>query len=370
MRALKLLSISYLNSSIESGAICSVAVKQLGRIFSIGCGFGESSESGLEMGFDERQNAEALTNLLKTEHYRTILHAGDMEHIMPDFIWHLEDLRLGQLYPNYYVARLASKFAKVTLSGLGGDEIFGGYPWRYFRGDNASTPEDFYHQYYQSWQHLVPDAEKQNLFTPAVFHAVKDLTGFDVFRGVLVNTRRPLATPDDRINLSLYFEMKTFLSSLLLVEDKISMAHTLETRMPFLDNDLVDFAVRLPVRYKVANRNTTSAIDQNEPAKRIRYQMQHGDDKPVLRKALGKIIPNETMQQIKSKLNPPKANWNEGESVHYVNRVLRDRRARILDYIEPHYIYERLDEHTSGHRNNRLLIWSLLSFEWWLRKFM
>ena len=62
------------------------------------------------------------------------------------------------------------------------------------------------------------------------------------------------------VNASLYFELKTFLHGLLVVEDKLSMAHSLETRVPFLDNDLVDFALRLPVRYKLRNLDRMTAV--------------------------------------------------------------------------------------------------------------
>src|SRR5260370_18381234 len=86
--------------------------------------------------------AEALANLLKTEHYEMVLHAGDMEQVLPRLIWHVEDLRVGQCYPNYYVARLASKFLKVVLSGAGGYELFGGYPLSYYRWLN--TPPEHY----------------------------------------------------------------------------------------------------------------------------------------------------------------------------------------------------------------------------------
>ena len=61
-----------------------------------------------------------------------VLKAGDMEKCIENYVWHLEEPRVGQSYPNYYAAKLASKFGKVVLSGCGGDELFGGYPWRYF----------------------------------------------------------------------------------------------------------------------------------------------------------------------------------------------------------------------------------------------
>ena len=62
-----------------------------------------------------------------------VLKAGDMERCLPKLAWHLEEPRVGQSYPNFYAAQLASKFVKVVLSGAGGDELFGGYPWRYYR---------------------------------------------------------------------------------------------------------------------------------------------------------------------------------------------------------------------------------------------
>ena len=63
-----------------------------------------------------------------------VLKAGDMERCLPEMTWHLEEPRVGQSYPNYYASKLAGKFVKVVLSGAGGDELFGGYPWRYYRG--------------------------------------------------------------------------------------------------------------------------------------------------------------------------------------------------------------------------------------------
>ena len=91
-----------------------------------------TSASGIELTFDERDVAATLSGLFKTDHYEMVLKSGDMERCIDKLIYHIEDPRVGQSYPNYYISNLARKFVKVVLSGTGGDEIFGGYPWRYY----------------------------------------------------------------------------------------------------------------------------------------------------------------------------------------------------------------------------------------------
>jgi asparagine synthase (glutamine-hydrolysing) len=362
---------SYLSSGMDSGSITAVARQHLDRITTFTCGFDLTSASGLELSFDERARAEMLANLYKTEHYEVVLHAGDMEQVMPALIWHLEDLRVGQCYPNYYVARLAGKFVKVVLSGAGGDELFGGYPWRYYRGLNSHSATDFYRNYYDFWQRLVPDEEKQHLFRPSISNHIDADATFDTFRHVIEAAQPTLSTNEDFVNASLYFELKTFLHGLLVVEDKISMAHSLETRVPFLDNDLVDFALQLPARYKLRSLNAPApVVDEDDLAKKRQAEFQTDDGKVVLRRAMGRFMPAEIAQRTKQGFSAPDASWFRGESIDYINTLLGDPRARVYEYLEPAFVQQRLLEHSSGHRNHRLFIWSLLSFEWWLRKFI
>lgn len=359
---------SYLSGGMDSGSITAVAGSQLGRLMTFTAGFDLSSASGLEMGFDERADAEFLSNLLKTEHYEMVMHAGDMEHVMPELIWHLEDLRVGQCYPNYYVARLAGKFVKVVLSGAGGDELFGGYPWRYYRGLNSADAAAYYRNYYDFWQRLVPDHEKSQLFNDPTWRALNGHSTFEVLRNVF-RRDMPLETSADFVNASLYFELKTFLHGLLVVEDKMSMAHSLETRVPFLDNDLVEFACRLAPHYKISDLERVQTRDEND-IRKYDPSARTGSGKRVLRAAMEKVIPAKVTNRVKQGFSAPDASWFRGESIDYVNSLLRNPRARIFEYLGYDYVSRKLNEHTGGQHNHRLFIWSLLSFEWWLRKFM
>jgi asparagine synthase (glutamine-hydrolysing) len=361
---------AYLSGGMDSGSITSIAGDHLPRLRTFTAGFDLSSASGLELGFDERRAAEMLANRFKTEHYEVVLHAGDMEMVLPELIWHLEDLRVGQSYPNYYVARLAGKFVKVVLSGAGGDELFGGYPWRYYRGIDSADREEYLSRYYGFWQRLVPDDAKARLFTERTQREIGTHSTFDVFRSVFDGFPGTMEERDGYVNGSLYFELKTFLHGLLVVEDRLSMAHGLETRVPFLDDDLVDFAVRLPPSLKLRSLDDFQRVDENVVGKRQQYELTTNDGKQVLRRAMERMIPAEVTERAKQGFSAPDASWFRGESIEYIDRLLRNPKAMIYEFIEPRFVRDVLDDHGSGKSNRRLLIWSLLSFEWWCRTFL
>ena len=362
---------AYLSGGMDSGAVTAVAAKEIPHLTSITVGFDLSSASGLELGFDERARAERLSYLFQTEHYEAVLKAGDLERVMPTLVWHLEDLRVGQCYPNYYAARLASKFCKVVLAGTGGDELFAGYPWRYYRAVNNVDFEDYVQKYYKFWQRLVPNKVIHRLFQPHIWERVKDRLTVDIFRDVLKRHAPTAFTPETYVNQSLYFECKAFLHGLLVVEDKLSMAHSLENRVPFLDNDLVDFAVALPVRMKLRDLEAVVRIDENEvrPKQQVYFERTN-DGKLILREALKRLLPDDYVTGTKQGFSGPDASWFRGESMAYVERLLLDRRAQIYQFLRHDTVTELIREHLSGQHNRRLLIWSLLCFEWWLRIFL
>lgn len=357
---------SYLSGGMDSGAITAIAARCYPYLKSFTCGFDLSSASGIELSFDERVKAEAMSARFRTEHYEMVLKAGDMERALPKLAWHLEEPRVGQSYPNYYAARLAGKFVKVVMSGAGGDELFGGYPWRYYRAAGARGFEEYIDLYYVFWQRLVDNRHLQKLFAP-IWPEVKHVWTRDIFRDVFRNRDSRLERPEDYINHSLYFEAKTFLHGLLVVEDKLSMAHGLETRVPFLDNELVDFAMRCPVGLKLNNLREVMRVNENEPGdKQGKYFLKTNDGKQILRDVMRHYIPDDIAAGVKQGFSAPDASWFKGDSINYVRKQLFSGKPRIYEFLDAGTTQSLVNEHLQGEQNRRLFIWSLLNVEQWL----
>jgi asparagine synthase (glutamine-hydrolysing) len=354
---------AYLSGGMDSGSITAIAARHLPRMRTFTVGFDLHSASGVEMGFDERAAAEHMSDAFRTEHYEMVLKAGDMERILPRLAWHLEEPRVGQCYPNFYAARLASKFVKVVLSGVGGDELFAGYPWRYFRAAANEGFDRYIDEHFAFWQRLLPEGARRRVLAP-VWGQVSHIDPRALFREVFDGHTAAPTTPADYINHSLYFEAKTFLHGILLVEDKLSMAHGLESRVPFLDNDLVDFAMKLPVRTKLGTLSAVARLDENEPGgKQNRYYERTRDGKLILRTMMRRHLPPAVADRDKQGFSAPDASWFKGESIDYVRRRLFTPRARIYDVLDRTTVQGLVADHLEGRENRRLLIWSLLNLE-------
>lgn len=362
---------SYLSGGMDSGSIAAQASKHVKRLTTFTCGFDMSEVTGVEANYDERRDAELMANHFKTEHYEQVLNAGDIRWSLPRVVYHLEDLRVGMSYPNYYISRLASKFVKVCLQGTGGDELFGGYPWRYYRIFRSVSQREFFDLYYEFWQRLVPDHQREELFNPEVRSAVDFTHPKRVFERVFTfNEKLRYDKPEDHINNSLYFEAKTFLPGLLLVGDKLSMANSLEERFPFLDNDLVDFAQKIPVKYKLGNLEQMLQVNENEFKKRNKTYQEFDDGKNVLRKAMMNFMPEKIINRKKQGFSAPDESWYRGENADYIKELLLNKKTVSSEFINPDYVRKIVNEHINEHINHRLLIWSFMNFEWWCRIFL
>jgi asparagine synthase (glutamine-hydrolysing) len=343
---------AYLSGGMDSGSVTAVAASYTPYLRTFTCGFDLSSASGLELYFDERVDAELMSAVFKTEHYEMVLKSGDMERAMPQLVHHLEEPRVGQCYPNFLIARLAGKFNKVVLAGTGGDELFAGYPWRYEQSYGTSQSE-LVDNIFKFWQRIFPDAAAEKLFAP-VWSDVKDMD----MRSILAAKVPELSQKPEQgeiLNAIQSFEAQTFLHGILSVEDKISMAHSLEVRVPFLDNDLVDFARALPSSYKLARFNPAEGAAPKGGRK--------AEGKHILRNALSSLIPEQIAKRDKQGFSAPDASWFKGQSLDFVRGRIAHPRARIYNVLSYDVVSPLLERHFSGETNSRLAIWSLLYLE-------
>ena len=333
---------TYLSGGMDTGAISAVAALRIPNMHTFTCGFDLPKNPGnLERHFDERDESHALARLLGTVHHELELGPDAMVPVLPRVVWHLDEPRVGISYQVYYTAEMVRRYVTVVLSGVGGDELFAGYPWRYDRMLESSNGA-FETEYYRSWIRLLSDEEKRSLFTPEIHRALGDFSTLDSFRAVLKG-----ADEFDPLHKALYFDFKTFLNGLLLVDDKLAMAHSVEGRVPFLDNDLVETAARIPAEFKLcANRS-----------------------KIVLKEAMRGLLPEETLNRRKQGFTPPDQTWYK-ESMTCIRDLILSPRAIERGYFQPSYVQKILDDHLTDKRNNRFLIWSLMSFEWWNKLFV
>lgn len=340
---------AYLSGGMDSGSITAVASGRIPGMPTFTVGFDLARARGPELSFDERGRAAELAIRFGTEHHEALVTATDMERALPDVTRILEEPRVGQSYPNLYAARLASSRVKVVLSGVGSDELFGGYPWRYQSAARATTYDDFLAASLSTWSRLLPGVPPEQAFAP-IWSQVGDFSARDLLDAALPTSARGASDPGAFINACLHFDAKVFLGGLLLVEDKISMAHSLESRVPFLDNDLVDFAMACPVEEKVP---VAPAAGMPEDLRL--------DGKRLLRDVMRGYLPARSRNYQKQGFSAPDASWFMTDSRAMVEKVVGDPTAPVFTLLDHATVREQVDRHLAGHENRRLLIWSVLT---------
>jgi len=218
---------------------------------------------------------------------------------------------------------------------------------------------------------MVRDEDKQSLFNKSIYSNFNAEEPRRIFERVfLFNEKLKYDTPEQHINNSLYFEIKTFLPGLFLVGDKLSMAHGLEERFPFMDNSLVEFAQKVPVKHKLGNLENMKRVDENEFGDKRKAYIEYDDGKNVLRKAMSGIMPQQIINRKKQGFSAPDESWYRGENAYYMKELLLNKRTISTEFINPNYIERVLDEHLNKKINHRLLLWSFMNFEWWCRIFL
>lgn len=145
------------------------------------------------------------------------------------------------------------------------------------------------------------------------------------------------------------------------------MAHSLESRVPFMDNDLVDFAMQCPVHLKLNNLAEVLRVNENDPRdKQSVYFQKTNDGKQLLRDMMARYIPEDITKAEKQGFSSPDASWFKGESIEFVRRKLLTGNAAIYQVLDRKAVEPLVIQHLNGEQNRRLLIWSLLNVDRWM----
>ncbi len=334
---------TYLSGGMDTGSISALAAPMISPFHSFTCGFETRGMSGLEGFFDERRDAATLADRLGMVHHEEEVRPEDLERLMPEVMWHLEDPRVGVSHQIYKLAHMVRQNVIVILSGTGGDELFAGYGWRYEPVHGLSDMGAFQKRFYDVWARIRTDEQRSELLSDSV---AGDLQGWTP-RTSFAEELAPFAD-EAPLHRALAFEMRNFLHGVLLVDDKLTMAHSIESRVPLLDNEVVEFVNHLPAEWKYDGAGT----------------------KIILREALRGILPDEVIDRRKQGFTPPESTWMRVNSRRWIESVLLSDQSLERGLFKPDAVRRIVGEHMDGTSNHRFLLWSLLSLEFTQRSFL
>ena len=335
---------SFLSGGLDSSAVTSFASARRAHLPTFTCGFEidpNDSEGAL---CDETSSANSIAMALKTEHHALRLDRTSWSQTLPSWIWYLDDPRVGMSIQNFMLCHEVSKHVRVVLSGTGGDVVFGGYPWRYDPLLRCESIDEEVTRAYEWWQRLLPSRQHPALFSDDVLSRTADLRLEEIFKAAW--TKSEGQTPLER---ALDFDLTTFLRGLLIVEDRSSMAHGLESRVPLLDNELLDLSRRLP--------------------NWLLYDPTHGS-KVVLREALKGRIPEHIRLGRKQGFVPPQAAWMRSAGDALFKDLLCSERCLERGIFKREWLTTLCDDVGLHSKAHQALKWSLVCCELWLRAFI
>jgi len=350
---------TYLSGGIDSSAIAAKAHQIDANVNSYSCLF-DLTDVGEDKFVDEREYSRAVAAELGINHTELELPRDDLKRSLDVTVQALEEPRMGAAYVNYRIAERVAQDSKVVLSGCGGDEIFGGYVGRYkyvrdaVSADQPRRGMELLRSFFRQrgtedgasilgplralYGFPVAEHELDTALTPDFRRLAGDYRMRDSVSHILMGC--PSTDIWDQL---LYVDAKTYLSGLLVVEDKLSMIHSLETRVPLLDNEVIDFAATC----------TWPLLTDGETGKM------------VFRNAIRDWVPAIVADKPKMGFGPPDASWYRGPLKAYILERLSRQRIEARGVMRPDYVQSKLSAHMDGSANNLPLIWSLLSFDAW-----
>ncbi|CAN5543693.1 asparagine synthase (glutamine-hydrolyzing) [soil metagenome] len=331
-----------ISGGMDSSSIVYEATKRLPKLHTFTGWFDNSTSLAGDRSFSEREDARLVSDAFKTVHHERLISWQDQMMALPDLVWHLEDPKVAMCYTFYTISHLVSQQVTVNLSGTGGDEIFAGYPWRYSLIERSKSHEEFNKTLFDYWSRVVKQDDKSKFFTAGARAQMSADTPWVEFQAITERAKH--LSP---VNRSMYFEAKTFLHGMLMVEDKMGMAFSIETRFPFLDKNLIHLAQSIPDDLKYRD----------------------GVGKWIFRRAFEGVLPSQITNKKKQGFTPPDLTYYRRELREWIESMLLGRRTMCHEWIEPAAIRAIIDRHDKG-EDMRMQIWSLLFFEQWCRTFL
>jgi len=378
---LRLISDVPLGALLSGGTDSSLVVAMMSKLsnkpvetFSIGY-------EGRDKYFDERQYSRIVAKEFNTHHHEFILKPNNIDGLVEKIITHFDEpFADASAIPNYILSKQTRKYVIVALSGLGGDELCAGYE-RYLgcllaekyrrlpsfltkkiipalvnhlpdssQGNHfnerlkrfvKSANYPFLQRYFQIVA-TFNEEEKKQLFTPEVQKIIQRPSD-EIFYDYCPNTNHPHLN-----NMSL-IDFKTYLvDDLLTLTDRMSMAHALETRVPFLDHKLVEFFVTIPAYLKLKGLNK----------------------KYLLKKTAERLLPKEVIYRKKMGFSVPLVIWFRNELKDYINETLSGKRIKKLGYFNHPFILKTLNIHLNKKANYDEKLWALVNFIKWYDKYL
>jgi len=365
----------FLSGGLDSSAIAALIARMLDRPLQT------FSVAFKQRAFSELDYARQVAHAIKAEAHEIVIDEQDFFGALPRLVWHEDEpIAHPSSVPLYFVSKLAAERVKVVLTGEGSDELLAGYGkypralanWRAARFWNLA-PEpmrDFVSgtivprlpsrvaRYARRSFLSMPRTPEAMFFDNFAAIGIQRQAGLlsSRFQGRAANvayaaSRAYFDAPNGQsttLDRLLYTDLKTYLVELLMKQDQMSMAASIESRVPFLDHHLVEFAAALPPRMKLRGFST----------------------KWILREAVKSILPAEILARKKMGFPVPFGIWTRGAGAGLLRDVLLDSRARQRGITDPAAVSTLIDAHANGTADGADALWSLLNLELWYRTFI
>jgi asparagine synthase (glutamine-hydrolysing) len=367
----------FLSGGIDSSAIAALMARMIDRPLQT------FSVAFKERAYNELEYAREVTRAIGADGHEIVIDDQDFFGALPKLVWHEDEpIAHTSSVPLYFVSALARPRVTVVLTGEGSDELLAGYgkyprvSWNWRAGTiyERMMPEPLRASIAGGVLPKLPP--KLGRYARRSFLAMDrtpEAMCFDNFASIRLADQRELLAPGLRLAVTraqaygasmsyfqkpaggstfldrlLYADIKTYLVELLMKQDQMSMAASIESRVPFLDHKLVEFAALLPDRWKLSGWTT----------------------KRVLRESMKGLLPESILNRPKMGFPVPFASWTRGRWNAVARDVLLDRRARERGLVDATAVDRLLTAHAEGRTDGGDRIWSLLNLELWHRTFI